>query len=49
LLVARRQKRGGMQWSRLSSDSLAAVRTLQLNNGWDRYWLQGEVLPLATY
>ncbi len=49
LLVAKRQKVGGRQWSLLSSDSLAALRTLQLNGGWDRYWEQGEVLPLAAY
>jgi hypothetical protein len=49
LLVARRQKVGGRQWSLLSSDSLAALRTLQLNDSWDRYWEQHEVLPLATY
>jgi hypothetical protein len=49
LLVAKRQKVGGRQWSLLSSDSLAALRTLQMNDGWDRYWEQGEVLPLAAY
>ncbi len=48
LLVAKRQKVGGRQWSLLSSDSLAALRTLQLNDGWDRYWEQGEVLPLVA-
>jgi hypothetical protein len=48
-LVAKRQKVGGRQWSLLSSDSLAALRTLQLNDGWDRYWEQREVLPLAAY
>ncbi len=47
LLVARRQKRGGMQWSEATSDGLAALRTLVLNGGWDRYWVDGEVLPLA--
>ena len=49
LLVAKRQKIGGRQWSLLSSDSLAALRTLQLNDGWDRYWEQREVLPLVAY
>ncbi len=47
LLVARRQKRGGMQWSLETSDGLAALRTLVLNGGWDRYWVEGQVLPLA--
>ncbi len=47
LLVARRQKRGGMQWSEATSDGLAALRTLMLNGGWERYWVEGEVLPLA--
>ncbi len=47
LLVARRQKHRGMQWSEATSDGLAALRTLMLNGGWDRYWVDGEVLPLA--
>jgi hypothetical protein len=47
LLVAKRQKRGGMQWSLATSDGLAALRTLVLNDGWERYWGAGEVLPLA--
>ncbi len=47
LLVARRQKNRGMQWSEATSDGLAALRTLLLNGGWDRYWVEGEVLPLV--
>ncbi len=47
LLVARRQKQRGMQWSEATSDGLAALRTLLLNGGWERYWVEGEVLPLA--
>ncbi len=47
LLVARRQKRGGMHWSLATSDGLAALRTLVLNGGWERYWVEDEVLPLA--
>ena len=47
LLVARRQKQRGMQWSEATSDGLAALRTLMLNGGWDRYWVESEVLPLA--
>jgi len=35
--VARRQKRWGMQWGAQTSDALAAVRTLALNEGWDTY------------
>jgi hypothetical protein len=27
---------GGMQWSLTTSDALASVRTLFLNEGWDR-------------
>ena len=46
LLVARRQKGGGMQWSLKTSDGLAALRTLMLNGGWDRSWVDGQVLPL---
>jgi hypothetical protein len=48
LIVARRQKRGGMQWSQATSDALAALRTLMLNGGWDRYWQQREVPPLVA-
>jgi hypothetical protein len=48
LIVARRQKRRGMQWSLATSDALAALRTLMLNGGWDRYWQQCQVLPLLT-
>lgn len=47
LLVARRQKHRGMHWREASSDGLAALRTLLLNGGWDRYWQTHEVLPLA--
>jgi hypothetical protein len=48
LLVARRQKNRGMQWSEATSDALAALRTLMLNGGWDRYWQQREVLALLA-
>ena len=47
LLVARRQKNRGMQWSEATSDGLAALRTLVLNGGWERYWVEQEVLPWA--
>jgi len=33
--VARRQKRRGMQWGEPTSDALAALRTLALNEGRD--------------
>jgi len=48
LIVARRQKNRGMQWSAETSDSLAALRTLMLNGGWERYWQQRGVLPLLA-
>ena len=48
LIVARRQKNRGMQWSAATSDALAALRTLMLNGGWDRYWQEREVLPLLA-
>ncbi len=48
LIVARRQKNRGMQWSESTSDALAPLRTLMLNGGWDRYWQQREVLPLLA-
>jgi hypothetical protein len=47
LLVARRQKHQGMHWSEQTSDALAALQTLLLNGGWDLYWQQRQVLPLA--
>ena len=46
--VARRQKNRGMQWSAATSDGLAALRTLMLNGGWERYWQRREVLPLVV-
>jgi hypothetical protein len=48
LLVARRQKNRGMQWSEATSDALAALRTLLLNGGWERYWQQHDVLPILA-
>lgn len=48
LIVARRQKHQGMHWSEQTSDSLAALRTLMLNGGWDLYWQKHQVLPLAV-
>lgn len=47
LIVARRQKRKGMHWSLETSDALAALKTLMLNQGWDLYWTQRKVLPLV--
>ena len=37
LIVAQRQKGAGMHWSLATSDALAALRTLMLNGGWERY------------
>jgi uncharacterized protein UPF0236 len=48
LIVARRMKRRGMHWSGETADSLAALKTLWLNQGWDLYWGRREVLRLAT-
>jgi len=48
LLVARRQKGQGRHWSQETSDALAALRTLLLNDGWARYWEHREVLPLLA-
>ena len=47
LLVAQRQKGHGMHWSLETSEALAALRTLMLNGGWERYWRDREVLPLV--
>lgn len=41
-LVARRQKRRGMQWSEQTSTALATLRSLVLNEIWDAYWQHGE-------
>lgn len=48
LIVSRRQKHKGMHWSRETADGLAALKTLVLNNGWDLYWQERKVLPLAV-
>jgi len=48
LIVAKRQKGAGMHWSVDTSDALAALRTLMLNGGWDRYWRHRQVLPLVA-
>jgi hypothetical protein len=48
LIVAQRQKGRGMHWSLETSDALAALRTLLLNGGWDRYWRHRDVLPLVA-
>lgn len=40
LLVARRQKNQGMHWSEETSVALMRLRTLRLNQEWDRYWQQ---------
>ena len=36
VIVVRQQQNRGMQWSRATSDGLAALQTLLLNGGWDR-------------
>jgi hypothetical protein len=46
--VARRQKRDGMQWRQETRVAVAALRTVMLNGGWERYWQQREVLPLVA-
>lgn len=48
LIVARRQKHQGMHWSLETSDALAALKTIILNQGWDIYWTQRQVLPLVS-
>lgn len=48
LIVAQRQKGAGMHWSVQTSDALAALRTLMLNGGWERYWRHRQVLPLVA-
>ena len=46
--MVRRQKRRGMQWGAQTSDALAALRTLLLNEGWDAYWHDRHLLPLTA-
>jgi hypothetical protein len=47
-IVARRMKGKGMHWSEEMADSMAALKTLWLNHGWDLYWGRREVLRLAA-
>jgi hypothetical protein len=47
-IVARRQKSGGMRWSARGSVTLATLRTLVLNGGWDTYWRQWELAPTCA-
>jgi hypothetical protein len=47
-IVARHQKGRGMQWSARTSNALAALRTLQLHDGWDDYWVRHQALPLVV-
>jgi hypothetical protein len=37
-----------MQWGARSSDALAALRTLLLNGGWERYWQGRHLLHLSV-
>ena len=43
-LVARRQKRRGMHWRLETSEALAWLQALRLNQDWDDYWQHG-LLP----
>jgi hypothetical protein len=47
-LVAQRQKGAGMRWSLHTSDALAALRTLQLNGGWEDYWVHRRMPSLVA-
>jgi hypothetical protein len=44
LVVARRQKNRGMHWRPETSEALARLKVLQLNEDWDPYWHEG-LLP----
>ncbi len=48
LLVARRQKHQGMHWSEETSVALMRLRTLRLNEDWDRYWQQRQLPSLLA-
>lgn len=47
-IVVRRQKRRGRQWGTRSSDGLAALRTLLLNEGWETYWHDRRLIHLTA-
>lgn len=38
LIVAHRQKKKGMAWSNDGSESLAILKTLEINQGWEQFW-----------
>ena len=40
LLVCRRQKLRGMNWSRDGADNVLTFRTMILNGHWESYWKQ---------
>jgi len=48
LLVARRQKNQGMHGSEEISGALMRLRTLRLNDDWDRYWQQRQFPSLVA-
>jgi hypothetical protein len=48
LIVAKRQKNRGMHWSQETADALAALKTVMLNQSWELYWQNHQILPLAT-
>jgi hypothetical protein len=37
-----------MRWAAKTSGALAALRTLQLNDGWDAYWQDRRLIPLTA-
>ncbi|WP_299411975.1 hypothetical protein, partial [Acaryochloris sp. IP29b_bin.148] len=41
-------KERGMHWSEATADALAAMKTIMLNQAWDLYWVDQQILPLAT-
>lgn len=47
-IVAQRQKGAGMRWSLDTSDALAALRTLVLNDDWDAYWCHRRLPSLVA-
>ena len=38
LVIARRQQKRGMWWSRAGAGNLASLRTIFLNGEWSSYW-----------
>ncbi|NJK42168.1 MAG: hypothetical protein HC934_14120 [Acaryochloridaceae cyanobacterium SU_2_1] len=48
LVVVKGQKNKGVNCSEATADALAAMKTVMLNQAWDLFWVDQQILPLAT-